>query len=84
MKAENFCFWLQGFFELNKGTTDLTPEQVALIQTHLGLVFQHDPSMAHDQPLERRLQPPFPRPWKPDELQRFGDPDISHDTKVYC
>ena len=51
MKAENFCFWLQGFFELQHGTTDVTPEQVAQIRTHLALVFKHDPTMAHPSPV---------------------------------
>ena len=46
MKSENFCFWLQGFFELGSGSK-LTAEQVAQIKTHLALVFKHDPAMAH-------------------------------------
>lgn len=41
---ENFCYWLQGFFELS-GTTGpgfLTDEQIQMIKNHLALVFKHD------------------------------------------
>ena len=50
MKSRDFCFWLQGWFELN-GTIDpregATPETLQVIQNHLKLVFKHeiDPSM---------------------------------------
>lgn len=46
MKATEFCYWLQGFSELNQAaeqyTKQLTPEQVEIIQRHLTLVFVHD------------------------------------------
>lgn len=38
MTSEQFAYWLQGFSELNE--TAPTPEQWALIKSHLGLVFQ--------------------------------------------
>lgn len=41
MKAENFCFWLQGFFELTDSEMPLTASQAEIIKTHLGLVFRH-------------------------------------------
>lgn len=51
MKSRDFCYWLQGFFEL-QGSSEyaaegLTTEQVKIIKAHLGLVFKHeiDPSM---------------------------------------
>jgi len=40
MTPENFCYWLQGYFELVK-TTELTPEQVQEIKKHLFLAFDH-------------------------------------------
>lgn len=51
MTSRDFCYWLQGFFELY-GTRpglkpdELTPEQVQCIRQHLALVFVHeiDPS----------------------------------------
>jgi hypothetical protein len=42
MTAENFAYWLQGYFELNNLVSDrnpLTIEQSNLIQKHLDLVF---------------------------------------------
>ena len=42
MTPENFCYWLQGWFELNE-TIDhregATPETLKMIQDHLALVF---------------------------------------------
>jgi hypothetical protein len=46
MKATEFCYWLQGYFEIYGASTtpgnSLTDEQVELIQRHLALVFKHD------------------------------------------
>ena len=45
MTSRDFCYWLQGYFEIN-GTSKLTVEQVTCVQKHLALVFKHeiDPS----------------------------------------
>jgi hypothetical protein len=46
MTAENFAYWLQGFFELiavgekTPGKLVLTPEQTEMVERHLKLVFQ--------------------------------------------
>jgi hypothetical protein len=54
MTSRDFCFWLQGFFELEAMTANhpgekvpLTGEQGQAIKNHLALVFKHeiDPSM---------------------------------------
>lgn len=46
MKATEFCYWLQGYFEIHGASATpgnaLTGEQVELIQRHLALVFKHD------------------------------------------
>lgn len=44
MKATEFCYWLQGYFELHAeiGAEGLSKRQVELIQNHLSLVFKHD------------------------------------------
>lgn len=44
MKSRDFCYWLQGFFELTGGHADrgLSGEQAQIIQRHLALVFKHD------------------------------------------
>jgi len=43
MTAENFAYWLQGFFEIT-GNNDkgLTSIQTDMIQRHLNMVFIHD------------------------------------------
>lgn len=38
MNSQEFCYWLQGFFELTDAQ-DLTPAQVDMIKRHLALVF---------------------------------------------
>lgn len=51
MKARDFCYWLQGYFELlndNEGKLPiLNTVQVAAVRQHLALVFKHeiDPAM---------------------------------------
>ena len=46
MTSRDFCFWLQGYFELQNPQT-ITEEQISVIQRHLNMVFEHeiDPSM---------------------------------------
>lgn len=46
MTSRDFCYWLQGFFEINE-PTEVTPKQTEQIKKHLNLVFKHeiDPSM---------------------------------------
>ena len=38
MKASEFCYWLQGVFEVAK-LEELDKEQTQIIKNHLGLVF---------------------------------------------
>lgn len=49
MTSRDFCYWLQGYFEVahNAGDRELTSAQVKSIRAHLALVFKHeiDPSM---------------------------------------
>ena len=42
MTAIEFCYWLQGYFELGGGKDGLTDEQVQVIKNHLSLAFKHD------------------------------------------
>jgi len=56
MKSRDFCYWLQGFFELQDGSTTpptqhLSATQVAAIKAHLSMVFVHeiDPSFPEGQ-----------------------------------
>lgn len=52
MKSVEFCYWLQGLFELAKPTA-LTEEQTALVKQHLAMVFIHE------------IDPSYPKAQKP-------------------
>jgi hypothetical protein len=41
MKATEFCYWMQGFFELS-ATKTLNEDQVESLRKHLDMVFIHD------------------------------------------
>ncbi len=41
MNSIDFCFWLQGFFEIS-GSSRLSEEQVIVIKNHLDLTFKHE------------------------------------------
>ena len=57
MKTAEFCYWLQGLFELGEPES-LTVKQTELIRRHLALVFQHDidPSSSDDPEVQEKLQ----------------------------
>jgi hypothetical protein len=45
MQARDFCYWLQGFFEITEADghkTNLRDTQVDIIKRHLTMVFAHD------------------------------------------
>lgn len=46
MTSREFCYWLQGFFEIAGGPQAMTKEQAEMISRHLSMVFVHeiDPS----------------------------------------
>lgn len=46
MTSRDFCYWLQGFFEVSEAK-ELTPAQTEQVKKHLALAFVHeiDPSM---------------------------------------
>lgn len=41
MTPREFCYWLQGYFELSANGT-LNPSQVEIVKNHLNLVFKHE------------------------------------------
>lgn len=54
MTSRDFCYWLQGFFEITNvtdGTQVIQRDQVEMIKKHLNLVFKHeiDPSMGNQE-----------------------------------
>lgn len=43
MTARDFCYWLQGYFEVTGDRYDeLSPDRVEVVKKHLALVFAHD------------------------------------------
>lgn len=42
MTSRDFCYWLQGHFELNPQATQLNAIQIEAIRKHLALVFAHE------------------------------------------
>lgn len=52
MTSRDFCYWLQGLFEL-KGHVDgdgFDADQVRTIQAHLAMVFAHEIDPSHGSP----------------------------------
>lgn len=54
MQSRDFCYWLQGFFEIGEPVM-LGLEQIENIKKHLNLVFVHeiDPSMGDSKHQEK-------------------------------
>lgn len=46
MKASEFCYWLQGYFEIKKAgepvDLSINQQQAEMIERHLALVFKHE------------------------------------------
>lgn len=55
MTSRDFCFWLQGFFEVSEAD-NLSTAQTDTLKNHLSMVFVHeiDPSMG-DQDVQDKL-----------------------------
>jgi hypothetical protein len=66
MQSRDFCYWLQGFFELRQGSEPLDAAQVTLVKRHLDLVFQHAAGVSlREKPAELEpypIAPPEPAP----------------------
>ncbi len=70
MTSRDFCYWLQGFFELTDAT-EITGDQVELIKKHLHMVFEHeiDPSFPDKETLQKIHDEEGPKIRK--ELEEF-------------
>jgi hypothetical protein len=51
MTSRDFCYWLQGFFEIReaegKDVAPITPAQIGCIRNHLNMVFKHEIDPSH-------------------------------------
>ena len=69
MTSDQYCFWLQGFFEIS-GQNELTPQQVQIIKDHLTLVFN-------------KVTPPYPTgEITPDSSIKF--PNVITRSNISC
>jgi len=50
MTSRDFCYWLQGYFEVSN-PKEIGEKEVQMIKNHLNLVFKHeiDPSMGDEE-----------------------------------
>ena len=46
MTSRDFCFWLQGYFEISNSSS-ISSDQINMVKRHLALAFKHeiDPSL---------------------------------------
>ncbi len=83
MTSRDFCFWLQGHFELN-GAGPIDAAKADLIRRHLALVFKHeiDPSMGgseHQEELNKIHAPPVePPPAKKPAAEQSPEKEVVH------
>ncbi len=42
MTSREFCYWLQGYFELHADNLELRADQTKTIAKHLNMVFEHE------------------------------------------
>lgn len=50
MTSRDFCYWLQGFFELAEGQSGMSHDQAEMVRKHLSLVFKHEIDPSHGTP----------------------------------
>lgn len=75
MTSREFCYWLQGWFEINTGENsieELTFEQVDAIKKHLALVFKHE------------IDPSYGNQAHVDELNAIHAPLRPHNPTLRC
>lgn len=73
MNSIDFCYWLQGHFELSE-SNQLTEKQVEIIKNHLNLVFKHeiDPLVESKSPLQKAV------------LNNLHSGNSGNDTLIRC
>lgn len=67
MTSRDFCFWLQGFFEVS-GVGTLNGEQADVVKRHLSLVFKHEIDPAMGGPEKQKALDSLHGPPRPDGL----------------
>jgi hypothetical protein len=74
MTARDFCYWLQGNFEIANPQC-LNERETTLIKQHLALVFKHeiDPSFGKDREALQAIHDGKPKPTPLPPLQKWPD-----------
>lgn len=84
MQSRDFCFWLQGFFELSDQVDHITDEQAGVIKRHLDMVFAHEIAPALRERPERPIAEPVvhPRPGPAPAPEPAPEPDRDEPPQV--
>lgn len=46
MTSRDFCFWLQGYFEIS-GASEMNVDEIREVRKHLAMVFKHEIDPSH-------------------------------------
>lgn len=87
MTSRDFCYWLQGWFEINETIGQIRaprPETLDMIKNHLSLVFIHeiDPSMGNKEHQEKLNDTHKPTLQELGEEHGFEVQDISYEDGI--
>lgn len=85
MTSAQFCYWLQGFFEISgKSFQNLDNKQVDIIKKHLSMVFVHELDPAHgDQEHQNKLNEIHDSPGFPDLPSSYEHPQDPNGPTIY-
>jgi len=83
MTSRDFCYWLQGHFELQGKIEGFTKEQAEIVARHLAMVFKHeiDPSFGDQKHQEELQKVHGPRPF-PDVLPEVFPPGHNYEDDI--
>ena len=80
MTSRDFCYWLQGYFEIHgnrpvqepESTYAMNDSQIEMIKRHLAMVFKHE------------IDPSFGSAPIQDVLNHLHKPPIDNNTLIRC
>ncbi len=83
MTSRDFCYWLQGYFELSEGGR-FTAEQANTVKKHLEMVFRHeiDPGFGKDKAALQEIHDQGGT--GAESVSQQHSPGCSHDIKYTC
>ena len=78
MKATEFCYWLQGLFEMAEPVA-LTEKQTQLVKAHLAMVFKHEIDPSYGSPEVQAALTALHESGKVGRPPRPAQPPVAHD-----